>query len=69
MTVKRRPPDEPPEPEPEPKRFGHLFVFYAVMGCVLVAVTVLAFAGQLAAAGITGTVWASACGVLKVWKP
>jgi len=65
MTVKRRPPGEPPEP----KKVGHLLVFYAVMGCVLVAVTVLAFAGQVAAAGITGTVWASACGVLKAWKP
>lgn len=69
MTVKRRPPGEPPEPEPDPKKFWYLLAFYAVMGCVLIAVTVLAFAGQVAAAGITGTVWASACGVLKVWKP
>lgn len=69
MTVSRKPPARPPEPEPSPKKARHLLAFYVVMGGVLVTVAGLAFAGQLAAATITGTVWASACGVLKAWKP
>lgn len=50
-------------------RHRHLLVFYAVLGVVLTVGVILAVVGQLAAAGIVGGVWMSACGVLRKWRP